>query len=61
MVWACGRRGRCGADVVPYIVMDGLSRRRGVFEVVDVGIRFVVCWREARSWVPLVVDPMVEE
>jgi len=61
MVWACGRRGRCGADVVPYIVMDGLLRRRGVYEVVDVGTRFVACWREAMSLVLLVVDPMMDE
>lgn len=33
-VWACGRRGRKGVVVAPYIADDRMVRRRGVAEFV---------------------------
>jgi hypothetical protein len=36
MVWACGRRGRWGVAVVPYIVAGGVARKRDVVESVGV-------------------------
>jgi len=67
MVWACGRRGRWGVVVAPYIVVDGVARRRDVVESLGVG---AMCasfaavwrlWREARSWFLLFVDAISVE
>lgn len=61
VVWACGRRGRWGVGVAPYILVDRVARRREVAEFVGVAAEpasFAAFWRESSSWVLLLVDAM---
>jgi hypothetical protein len=63
-VWACGRRGRRGAVVSPYIVVDGETRRREEAESVVVTAvfgSFAAFWREARFGSFFFVDDMLVE
>ena len=48
VVWACGRRGRRGVVVAPYILADGVVHRRGLVEVIDI-TAVLAFWREAGS------------
>ena len=64
VVWACSRRGRCGVVVVPYIVVDGVVRKREAFGFVGIAAvldSFAVVWREAMSRLLLLVDAILVE
>lgn len=63
VVWACERRGRCGAIVAPYIVVVGAVRKREVVEFVGVAAGFVslaAVFRGARSCLLLFVGAMLD-
>jgi len=67
VVWACGRRGRWGVAVAPYVVVDrarAVRRREDAEFVVGIAAVFAssaAFWREARFWVWFFVDDISEE
>ena len=59
VVWACGRRGRWAVAVAPYIVVEGVVRKRDVPEFVGVAAVFAAVWRETRSCLLLFLGAML--